>query len=169
MAKAVSDGTSVGGCCRFGVIRVCKKCFGLVCSSKQITMSPFDVFDRGEVHTNTSPRHSPALAPRLRYRLLPEARIALLPHVSNVSLSTNGIQLNLKVGVKHHFSFLISHFSLHAPLVVQASTAAPTMRHLVRSVRMIRSQSIVNVRFTSTLYKVRSTTVTLFRLRPYTR
>ena len=54
-------------------------------------MSPFDVFDGGEVHTNTSPRHSPALAPRLRDRLLPEA-IEVSSHLAvllNVFLSTH--------------------------------------------------------------------------------
>jgi len=49
-------------------------------------MSPFDVFDGGEVHTNTSPRHSPALAPRLRYRWLPEAhKVSRYLAVLNVS------------------------------------------------------------------------------------
>ena len=78
-------------------------------------MSPFDVFDGGEVHTNTSPRHSPALAPRLRYRLLPEARMTY-----HMALYLHAL-LNVPQYEKHTIlkgrSGIDAHFTLHVLLV----------------------------------------------------
>ena len=75
--------------------------------SKSKQMLPFDVFRLVVRCTTTSPRHSPALAPRLRYRLLPEACEANL-YIPLHLIYCFSISIAHNTKVKVTYRFLIS-------------------------------------------------------------